>query len=53
MMTKFLRVGPQGSPGVGLPGPQGDLGPRGMPGEIGPLGMRGKQGKTTPIFIQG
>ena len=39
-----IYTGAQGSPGVGLPGPQGDLGPRGMPGEPGPQGMRGQQG---------
>lgn len=40
-----LISGPQGPPGIGLPGPQGDLGPRGMRGDPGPMGTSGKQGK--------
>lgn len=34
--------GPQGSPGVGLPGPQGQIGPPGQHGGPGPRGPAGK-----------
>lgn len=50
-MYPSISLGPQGPPGVGLPGPQGDLGPRGMRGDPGPMGSPGKQGALGNSFV--
>ena len=40
--------GPEGQPGIGLPGPQGQIGP---PGQNGPRGPQGLSGKNSFSFI--